>query len=111
MRAPTDAQDDETAYDRTNPWPVDQRTTTTSLERWMVDEALVTGVLSRREDWSANDWTRWSWFDVRYVGVGGRRFLDVLAECNPFVTDEEPACTIRARFDVATERLVEFEAS
>jgi len=44
-------------------------------------------------------------------GVDGRRFLDVLAECKPFVTDEEPACTIRARFDVATERLVEFEAS
>ncbi|MEJ7722009.1 MAG: hypothetical protein WKF58_16980 [Ilumatobacteraceae bacterium] len=115
VRALTDAQEDETAYDWTNPWPVDLRTTTTSLERWMVDEALITRVLSRREDWSANDWTRWNWFDVRYVGVGvgvdGRRFLDVLAECNPFVTDEEPACTIRARFDVATERLVEFEAS
>ena len=113
VRALTDGEQDETAYDWAHPWPVDRRTTTMSLEVWMAHEALVAQVLSRREGWSANDWTRWSWSDVRYVGVDvdGRRYPDVFAECTPYVTDEEPACTIRARFDVATQRLVEFEAS
>lgn len=113
VRALTDEEQDESPHDWENPWPADRRTTTMSLEVWMAHEAMVTQVLPRREGWPPDGWTRWGWFEVRYIGVDvdGRRYLDVFAECNPYVTDEEPACTIRARFDVATQRLVEFEAS
>lgn len=110
---PPQPVDDIAPNEWETPWPADRRTTVSPFEHWMSSEALVERVLPRHlDDAEGWDWTRWSWFDERFIGVelGGRRYIDVLATCTPYVTDEEPNCTIRARFDAATERLVEFDA-
>jgi hypothetical protein len=54
----------------------------------------------------------WSWFEYRFAAgeVDGRRVIDTQATCTEYVVDEEPFCTIDARFDVTTGELLEFAA-
>ena len=99
-------------HDWSSPWQQGVRTTTHPFEEWMAVDAMARTVLPAElgGDW---DWNRWSWFDFRFaaVEIDGRRVIDFRATCTDFVTDEEPACTIDARFDAATGDLLEFSAA
>jgi hypothetical protein len=59
------------------------------------------------------DWNRWSWFEYRFAAaeVDGRRVIDIQATCTVYAEDEEPSCTIDARFDATTGELIEFAAA
>ena len=99
-------------HDWTSPWQQGVRMTSHPFEEWMAVDAMARTVLPAElgGDW---DWNRWSWFDYRFAAadVAGRRVIDFRATCTSYVTDEEPACTIDARFDAVTGELLEFSAS
>ena len=99
-------------HDWSSPWPQGLRMTTLPFEEWMAVDAMARTVLPAElgGDW---DWNRWSWFDYRFAAaeVDGRRVIDFRATCTDFVIDEEPACTIDARFDATTGELLEFAAA
>jgi hypothetical protein len=99
-------------HDWVSPWPLGARTTTHPFEEWMAVDAMARTVLPA-ELGGTWDWNRWSWFDYRFAAseVDGRRVLDFQARCTDYVTDEEPACTIDARFDAVTGELLEFSAA
>lgn len=113
-RALTADESASTEHRVDTPWPADRRTSVHPLEAWAAESTLIDEVLpARLPDVGGWDRTRWSWFDVGVVGVelGEQRLVDVMATCTVFVEDEEPACTILARFDTTTGELVQFQAS
>ena len=99
-------------HDWTSPWTQGIRTTSHPFEEWMAVDAMARTVLPEQLGGSW-DWNRWSWFEYRFAAaeVDGRRVIDFRASCTEFVTDEEPACTIDARFDAVTGELLEFAAA
>lgn len=102
-----------TAYGWESPWIEGERSVPHPLEHWFVDEVMLNQVLPRELPGSGWDSTRWSWFDVGVVAteVDGVRYLDVHATCTPYVTDEEPVCTIDARLDPQTGDVIDFAAA
>jgi hypothetical protein len=99
-------------HDWASPWPQGPRTTTHPFEEWMAVDAMARTVLPA-ELGGTWDWNRWSWFEYRFAAsdVDGRRVIDIEARCTDYVTDEEPACIIDARFDAITGELLEFSAA
>jgi hypothetical protein len=99
-------------HDWTSPWPQGVRTTTQPIEEWMALDTLARTVLPAELGGSWG-WNRWSWFEYRFAAteLDGRRVIDIRATCTEYVEDEEPACTIDARFDTATGELLEFAAA
>jgi hypothetical protein len=99
-------------HDWTSPWSPGVRTTTHPFEEWMAVDSMARTVLPA-ELGGSWDWNRWSWFEYRFAAaeVDGRRVIDIEATCTVYAEDEEPTCTINARFDATTGELLGFDAA